>query len=76
MFRVHAVAAPPRNYREAFWNPLERKRITFLLDHLLENGITMINTCSAALSTAMGESEIDDLVAALESGFARMRDVD
>jgi glutamate-1-semialdehyde 2,1-aminomutase len=76
LFRVHAKATPPRNYREAFWSPLERRRMTFLLDHLLENGITMINTCTAALSTVMGESEIDTLVAALESGFARMRDID
>ena len=75
MFRVHVKATPPRNYREAFWSPLERKRITFLLDHLLENGITMINTCTAALSTVMGESEIDALVSALESGFAGMRDI-
>ena len=31
----------------------------------------MINTCSATISTPMGEAEIDALVAALRSGFER-----
>ena len=41
--------------------------MTWLLDHLL-------NTCTAAMSTVMGESEIDTLVSAMESGFVKIRD--
>ena len=42
------------------------------LDHLFEAGFIMINTCSATISTAMGEAEIDGLVSAMESGFRKL----
>ena len=74
LFRVHVKASPPNNYREAFWNAEERRQVTQLLGHLLDDGITMINTCSAAMSTVMGESEIDALVSAMERGFAKLRE--
>jgi hypothetical protein len=32
----------------------------------------MINTCSATLSTAMGESEIDALIAAVDTGLQKL----
>ncbi len=69
MFRVHMKAQAPTNYREAFMSPEESKRLTVLLDHLFDNGIIMINSCSAALSTPMGDAEIDTLVDALRNGF-------
>jgi glutamate-1-semialdehyde 2,1-aminomutase len=74
LFRIHMKKSPPTNYREAFWNPEERRLVTGLLDHLLGEGITMINTCTAAMSTAMGETEVDTLVSAMESGFGKIRD--
>ena len=40
-----------------------------MLDHLFDNGIIMINTCTAALSTAMTKVEIDALAEALLAGF-------
>jgi glutamate-1-semialdehyde 2,1-aminomutase len=69
MFRVHMKAQPPHSYREAYLTPEESKRLTKLLDHLFENEIIMINSCSAALSTPMGEPEIDLLISSLRSGF-------
>ena len=72
MFRVHLKERPPRNYREAFMTPEENRRLKLLLDHLFGEGFLMINTCSATISTPMGESEIDALVAALESGFSKV----
>ncbi len=69
MFRVHMKSQAPTNYREAFMSPEESKRLTTLLDHLFDHGIIMINSCSAALSTPMGDDEIDTLVGALTSGF-------
>ena len=72
MFRVHLKESAPANYREAFATPEENRRLTVLLDHLFDEGLMMIGTCSAALSTVMGESEIDLLVAAMKSGFEKI----
>ncbi len=73
LFRVHFKESPPTNYREAFATPEEGRQLTQLLDHLFDRGFLMINTCTAALSTVMGEAEIDALVSALESGFGKLR---
>jgi glutamate-1-semialdehyde 2,1-aminomutase len=72
MFRVHLKADKPRNYREAFMTAEENRQLRVLLDHLFENGLMMINTCSATLSTAMGEAEIDQLVSHLQTGFEKL----
>ncbi|MCP4989533.1 MAG: aspartate aminotransferase family protein [Colwellia sp.] len=69
MFRVHLKPQPPKNYREAYVDKAESALITKLLDHLFDNGVMMINTCSATLSTAMGKKEINHLVSALKGGF-------
>ena len=74
MLRVHVKPSPPANYREAFLNADEKRQLTRLLGYLLDEGITMINTCTAAMSTVIGESEIDTLVSAMERGFAKLRD--
>ncbi len=73
MFRVHLKARPPRDYREAFTTPEENRQLKRLLDHLFAEGFMMINTCSATISTPMGESEVDALVAAMRSGFEKLR---
>jgi glutamate-1-semialdehyde 2,1-aminomutase len=72
IFRVHLKERPPRNYREAYQPPDEVARLRVLLDHLFDSGFMMINTCTATLSTPMGETEIDALVAAIESGLAKL----
>lgn len=72
MFRVHMKPVAPRNYREAHATPEENARLSTLLDHLFDHGCVMINTCTAALSTPMTETEIDQLVAAMESGLSKI----
>jgi len=72
MLRVHMKEQPPENYRESFVTPDESQRLTLLLDHLLDSGFIMINTCSATTSTAMGEEEIDALVDAMAEGFTKL----
>jgi glutamate-1-semialdehyde 2,1-aminomutase len=72
IFRVHLKPQPPRNYREAFSPPDELARLAHLLDHMFDEGFMLINTCSATMSTAMGEAEIDQLVASLKTGFAKL----
>jgi glutamate-1-semialdehyde 2,1-aminomutase len=73
MFRVHMKEQPPQNFREAFLTPEENRKLQMLLDHLFEEGFLMINTCSAALSTPMTETEIDTLVNAVKSGFVKLQ---
>ena len=72
IFRVHLKETPPRNHRESFATPEENQKLKLLLDHLFDEGLMMINTCSAVLSTPMGEAEIDTLVEKLESGFRKL----
>jgi glutamate-1-semialdehyde 2,1-aminomutase len=72
LLRLHMQAAPPHNYRDAFWDPEQRRRLTWLINYLLGEGITMINTCTVAMSTAHTDSDIDTLVATLERGFGEI----
>ena len=72
MFRVHFKESPPLNYREAFAGPEENRRLEMLFDHLFDEGLIIINTCSATISTPMDEPEIDTLVAAMKSGFEKI----
>ncbi len=72
MFRVHVKAHAPRNYREAYLSADENRRLKMLLDHMFDEGYMLINTCSSALSTPMGEAEIDGLVDAFRRGFEKV----
>ena len=72
MFRVHFKPTAPLNYREAFQGPEELAQLKLMLDHLFGGGAMMINTCAAALSTAMEEAEIDELVELMERGFEKL----
>ena len=73
MFRLHFKPEPPRNRRESYRTPEEDRYLATMLDHLFESGFLMINTCTATLSTAMGEQEIDALVAAVGEGLEKIR---
>jgi glutamate-1-semialdehyde 2,1-aminomutase len=73
IFRVHMKPEAPENYRAAYISPQEGKLLTALLDHLFDNGIMMINTCSGALSTAMTEKEIDILAETMLSGLRKIK---
>jgi glutamate-1-semialdehyde 2,1-aminomutase len=72
MFRVHLKAHPPRNFREAYADAEETDRLVTLLEHLFEEGFLMINTCTGTISTAMTETEVDALVAALGRGLQKL----
>ncbi len=73
MFRIHMKPEVPENYRQTFITPRQARLTGTLLDHLFDNGIIMINTCSATLSTAMTEKEIDILVDSMLSGFRKIK---
>ena len=72
MFRIHMKEQTPRNFREAFLTTKENHNLKVLIDHLFDEGFLMINTCSAALSTPMTETEIDALVSAIKTGFQKL----
>jgi len=72
MLRLHMKPQLPTNYREAFSLPDEQHRLGIMLDHLFESGFIVINTCSIATSTVMGESEVDALVEAVSAGLRKV----
>jgi glutamate-1-semialdehyde 2,1-aminomutase len=73
MFRVHMKSEAPRDYRSGFVDEKETKTTKVLLDHLFDNGIMMINTCSGTLSTAMTRKEIDILSEVMLGGFQKIK---
>jgi glutamate-1-semialdehyde 2,1-aminomutase len=73
MFRVHMKPEVPLNYRAAYVSPEELKSTHVLLDHLFDNGMMLINTCSGALSTVMTRREIDILAEAMLGGFRKIK---
>jgi len=66
MLRIHPKPTAPSTYREAYPEPAETAAIAQLLDLLLSKRVMLINSCSAALSTPMGEEDIQVLVDAFE----------
>ncbi len=73
IFRIHLKARPPRNYRESYVTAEETRLLRALLEHALDNGIILMNTCSGALSTPMGQPEIDRLTEVLLAGFRKIK---
>ncbi len=73
LFRVHMKPEAPVNYRQSLPTAEESGRLSLLLDHLFDQGIIMINTCSGALSTVMTEKEISHLAEAMLDGFRKIK---
>ncbi len=73
MFRIHMKSEAPRDYRSGFVGETEAALTKVLLDHLFDNGIMMINTCSGTLSTAMTRKEIDILSEVILGGFRKIK---
>lgn len=74
LFRIHFKTEAPTDYRSNFAGPIELRQRELLLDYLFDHGIIMINTCSGALSTAMGEEEIDTFAETLLEGLRVVRE--
>lgn len=73
MVRVHMLANAPHDYRSTFTSGDELAAVTVVLDRMFDEGIIMINTCSAAMSTAMGDDEVDEMVAAMTLGLGEAK---
>ncbi len=73
MFRIHLRATPPRDYRSLFLAPEEGETLRLFVDGLYEAGIMMIHTGTGALSTPMGEAEIDRLAEAVLASLRKVK---
>ena len=73
MLRIHMRETAPINYRDNVATPDESVRLKALLNHLFHNGIIMINTCTAALSTAITKTEVDRLGEVMLEGLRKTK---
>ena len=74
MFRMHLRHKAPRNYRETYQCPEERKLIVDFLDYLfLHEDIIMINTFACMLATTITQVEVDRLTQSLLKGFKKFK---
>lgn len=73
MFRIHMKNTPPANYREVFASAVELSMRRAFIDHMVENGILLIDTCSGMLSTPMTSAEIDRLAEVAVGGFRKIK---
>ena len=69
MFRFHMQPTAPMSYRESFGTSETRDTLLRFVDEMLARRVVMIYSGTAALSTAMGEPEIDSLVDAAVQTF-------
>jgi glutamate-1-semialdehyde 2,1-aminomutase len=75
MFRFHFRHKAPRNYRETYQCPEERKLIVDFLDYLfLHEDLIMINTFACMFSTAITQVEVDRLTQSLLNGFNKFKE--
>ncbi|HRZ48827.1 MAG TPA: aminotransferase class III-fold pyridoxal phosphate-dependent enzyme, partial [Bacteroidales bacterium] len=74
MFRMHFRSTPPQTYREAY-QPKERAAVmNAFIDHLYYQGkILTTNTCSCMFSTAITQTEVDQLTEAMLNGFRALK---
>ncbi|WP_282125533.1 aspartate aminotransferase family protein [Marinifilum flexuosum] len=74
MFRLHFRHKQPRNYRETYQAPEERKVIVDLLDYLfLHENLILINTFACMFATTITQVEVDRLSQSLYNGFKKYK---
>ncbi len=73
MFRVHFKNVVPTSYRAAYQDANELRQMAFIVDYLYDRGFIMINTCSAALSTVLTETDVDQMAVTLEAGLVELK---
>ena len=73
LFRIHMRAEAPTDYRSSFPTAREKAALSRFLDGLYEAGVVAIHTGTVALSTPMGEAEIDRLAEAVLSSLRKVQ---
>ena len=69
LLRIHMTNVPLVDYRTALPTDAQKVALTAIVDFMYENGILMSETGVCALSTAMGEPEIDSFVEILTAAL-------
>lgn len=72
LFRIHFKPDPPEDYRSSFPTAQEQRALKRFIDALYDAGIMLIHTGAGALSTPMGETEIDRLAEAVLSSLRKV----
>ncbi len=75
LFRLHLKAEAPKNYRESHLTADEKQALSALINALYDDGIMMIHTAAATLSTPMGQAEIDQLSEAILKGLKSVKHI-
>ncbi len=73
MFKLHFREKPPVSFRDHYESPQTKKAIQLFLDHVYENHVMLINSCTAVFSTAVTPKEVDMLTEAMLSGFRHIK---
>jgi len=75
LFRIHLSAEVPTDYRDSHHTPNESMILGKFIDSLYDEGVMMIHTAAATLSTPMNEAVIDEFADSLSRAFASVKDL-
>lgn len=73
LFRIHLKATVPTEYRTSFKTHDELTLHDTFNNHLLDEGIILMNSCSGAISTVMTSSEIEQLGGAVYKALVNIK---
>jgi glutamate-1-semialdehyde 2,1-aminomutase len=73
MFKVHFRETPPSNYRDVYEDQKTQNINTLFLNHMYDQGVILIYSCSAVLSTVITQKEVDILTEAMLSAFRYLK---
>lgn len=72
LLRLHLKPDAPTDYRSAHTDSAETRAMDAFIDAMYDNGIVLVHTCTAALSTPMERAHIDRLA---EAVLTSLRDI-
>jgi glutamate-1-semialdehyde 2,1-aminomutase len=73
MFYIHLTDRGFTDYRSTYRPAVDRRRVNILLDKMLDRGFILATTAMGCISTAMTQTEIDDLAEAFTATLRDMR---
>lgn len=74
LFRIHCSNRALSDYRSYHQSPAEKQQIEWLMRYFLNHGILMSRVGVGALSTPMGEAEIEEFAGTLLAGLQAMKE--
>lgn len=71
LFRFHLKEEAPHDYRSGYMSPEDRRRLGVLIDSLFDDGLIVMSSGTAAMSTPMGREEVERLVDGAAKGLEK-----